>query len=93
MSKMSQLHASMSDSYAMGVEEERERVMNIINVGLQVADILGAVDVLKMMSRMVSEGVEISSPKKNAEAEDAFNQMFDIRPGLDSLTIRKKEEK
>jgi len=88
MSKMSQLHASMSDSYAMGVEEERERVLNIINVGLQVADVIGAVDVLKMMQRMVFEGVEISSPKTNAKVDDPFNAAFEIRPGLEENNVK-----
>ena len=70
MSKMSQLHASFNDSYSMGVAAERERVLAIIGVGLQVADIVPAIDVLKMLDRMVREGVEVESPKVNTYAKE-----------------------
>lgn len=99
MSKMSELHASMNDSYSMGVQAERDRVLAIINVGLQVADILSAIDALKMVKRMVSEGVELDAPKKtpeerDAQAERAFNEMFgEAVTRLESLTIRKEEKK
>ena len=88
MSKMSQLHSQMSDSYSMGVENERERVLNIISIGLQVADVIGAIDVLQMMKRMVSEGVEISAPKTIAKVDDPFNATFEIRPGLDENNVK-----
>ena len=96
MSKMSQLHASMHDSYSMGVEDERERVLTIIKVGLQVADIVAAVDVLKMLERMVSDGVEIHADKKSneqSETSKAFDSMFNTTDKIDLLSIRPKEDK
>jgi hypothetical protein len=59
MSKMSQLHASMSDSWSMGANEERERVLAIIDLGISVSDIAGSVEALKMCRRLVESGVAV----------------------------------